>query len=71
MSTMTFDVAGIAGVREVSPVKQALLQHRVPRQNPVPEAAAAPAKARRTRTFFGLGSAVSFECDNWMRWTGV
>mgnify|MGYP000200348928 CR=1 FL=1 len=71
MSTMTFDAAGIAGVREVSPVKQALGRHQAPRRHPVRELPAAPVKARRAETFFGLGSAVSYECDSWMRWTGV
>lgn len=72
MSTMTFDAAGIAGVREVSPVKQALGRRRTPqRNNLLPEAPAASASVRRTKTWFSLGSAVAYECDSWARWTGV
>lgn len=71
MSTMTFDAAGIAGVREVSPVKQALVQPKAPRRHPVREAAAAPAMAGRAKTCLVQGSALSYECDSWMGWTGI
>ncbi|WP_020656469.1 hypothetical protein [Massilia niastensis] len=71
MSTMSFDATGIMGARKASPVKQSLIQHPAPRPNPVRELPPAPAEASRARTFFGFGSALSYECDSWTRWTGV
>jgi hypothetical protein len=56
---------------KVSPVKQALVQHLAPGQAPLPEKPGAAVKVRRAKVRFGMGSAVSYECDSWMRWTGV
>lgn len=71
MSTMTFDAAGVTGLREVPRVKQAAVRPQAPRLTPMQDAPAAPALASRARTFFGRDSAVSYECGSWMRWTGV
>ncbi|WP_306395669.1 hypothetical protein [Telluria beijingensis] len=70
MSTLTFDAAGITGVREASSVKLAPVQPRAPRLTPMRDAQDA-ADAPRTRTVLGVGSAVSYECAGWMRWTGA
>lgn len=73
MSTLTFDASGIAGARKPSPVKQSqsLIRYAAPRPDPVPELPSGPVKASRGRTFFGSGSALSYECDGWTRWTGI
>ena len=70
MSVLTFDASGIVGARKPSPVKQSLIQYPAPRPEPVRELPSAPARASRGPTFFGSGSALSYECDGWMRWTG-
>lgn len=73
MSTMTFDAAGVAAFPETAPVKQATVQPRAPRLTPMQDGPATPAEAPRGRSFlgFGAGSALSFECSGWMRWTGA
>lgn len=71
MSSITFDAIGVADVREVPQAREALVQPQAPRLTPFCEVPAAPARARRARNFFGLGSAVSHECTSWLRWTGV
>lgn len=73
MSTMTFDAAGVTAFPETAPVKQPTVQPRAPRLTPMQDGPAMPAEAARARTFlgFGAGSALSFECSGWMRWTGA
>lgn len=71
MSTLTFDAAGITGVREASPVKVAPAQPRAPRLTPMRDLPDAGAEASRAGIVLGAGSAVSYECAGWMRWTGA
>ncbi|MEN3278386.1 MAG: hypothetical protein V7631_4176 [Massilia sp.] len=72
MSSLTFDASGIVvGARKTSPVKQSLIRYPAPRPDPVRELPSGPVKASRGWTFFGSGSALSYECDGWTRWTGI
>jgi len=73
MSTMTFNATGVTAFPDTAPVKQASVQPRAPRLTPMQDGPAVAVEAPRARTFlgFGAGSALSFECSGWMRWTGA
>lgn len=70
MSTMTLDAAGIATMRDVSPVKQATAPARRGCDT-VRQVAAAPARAPRRASVFGAGLALAYECDGWRGWSGL